>query len=109
MIPVGIEAMNIFGGTAYLDVMQLARHRQLDTTRFENLLMQEKAVALPYEDPITYGVNAAKPLVDALLEEEKERIEMLITCTESGIDFGKSISFLYQTTPLRFRTPWSSQ
>jgi polyketide biosynthesis 3-hydroxy-3-methylglutaryl-CoA synthase-like enzyme PksG len=92
MIPVGIEAMNIFGGTAYLDVMQLARHRQLDTTRFENLLMQEKAVALPYEDPITYGVNAAKPLVDALLEEEKERIEMLITCTESGIDFGKSIS-----------------
>ena len=92
MIPVGIEAMNIFGGTAYLDVMQLARHRQLDTTRFENLLMHEKAVALPYEDPITYGVNAAKPLVDALNEEEKERIEMLITCTESGIDFGKSIS-----------------
>jgi polyketide biosynthesis 3-hydroxy-3-methylglutaryl-CoA synthase-like enzyme PksG len=92
MVQVGIEAMNIFGGTAYLDVMQLARHRKLDTTRFENLLMKEKAVALPYEDPVTYGVNAAKPLVDALSESEKGRIEMLITCTESGIDFGKSIS-----------------
>jgi polyketide biosynthesis 3-hydroxy-3-methylglutaryl-CoA synthase-like enzyme PksG len=92
MISVGIEAMNVFGGTAYLDVEQLARHRKLDTTRFENLLMKEKTVALPYEDPVTFGVNAAKPLVDSLSEAEKDKIEMLITCTESGIDFGKSIS-----------------
>ncbi len=92
MINVGIEAMNAFGGTAYLDVMELARHRQLDTTRFENLLMKEKAVALPYEDPVTYAVNAAKPIIDALSEAEKNRIEMLVTCTESGIDFGKSMS-----------------
>mgnify|MGYP000956871747 CR=1 FL=1 len=92
MISVGIESMNVFGGSAYLDVMQLARHRQLDIARFENLLMKEKAVALPYEDPVTYGVNAAKPIVDSLSEAEKDRIEMLITCTESGIDFGKSLS-----------------
>ncbi|MCC5467069.1 hydroxymethylglutaryl-CoA synthase family protein [Pelosinus baikalensis] len=92
MVSVGIEAINVFGGTAYLDVGQLAQHRQLDTTRFENLLMKEKAVALPYEDPVTYGVNAAKPIVDSLSEKEKDRIELLITCTESGIDFGKSMS-----------------
>lgn len=91
-MPVGIEAMNVFGGTAYLDVMQLAQHRQLDTARFENLLMKEKTVALPYEDPVTCGVNAAKPIVDPLSEAEKDRIEMLITCTESSIDFGKSLS-----------------
>lgn len=92
MTTVGIEALNVFGGTAYLDVMQLAQHRQLDGARFENLLMKEKAVALPYEDPVTYAVNAAKPLVDALEPAEKDRIELLVTCTESGIDFGKSIS-----------------
>lgn len=92
MIPVGIEAINVFGGTAYLDVMQLARHRQLEIPRFENLLMKEKSVALPYEDPVTFGVNAAKPIIDSLSEAEKNRIELLITCTESGIDFGKSIS-----------------
>lgn len=92
MISVGIEAMNVFGGTAFLDVMELARHRQLDTTRFENLLMKEKTVALPYEDPVTCGVNAAKPILDSLSEAEKDRIEMLVTCTESGIDFGKSVS-----------------
>ncbi len=92
MIPVGIEAMNVYGGTAYLDVGQLAEHRNLDTTRFENLMMKEKTVALPYEDPVSCGVNAAKPLVDALSEAEKGRIEMLITATESSIDFGKSLS-----------------
>ncbi|MFS0873152.1 hydroxymethylglutaryl-CoA synthase family protein [Paenibacillus xylanilyticus] len=92
MIAVGIEAMNVFGGTAYLDVMDLARHRNLDIPRFENLLMKQKAVALPFEDPVTFAVNAAKPVVDALTEEEKNCIELLITCTESGIDFGKSLS-----------------
>ena len=92
MKTVGIEAINCFGGSAYLDVIQLAKHRSLDTSRFQNLLMKEKAVALPFEDPITYAVNAAKPIVDALTDEEKDRIEMLITCSESGIDFGKSMS-----------------
>jgi len=92
MVSVGIEAMNVFGGLAYLDVMQLAEHRQLDTARFENLLMQQKTVALPYEDPVSYAVNAAKPIVDALSDAEKERIEMLVVCSESGIDFGKSMS-----------------
>lgn len=92
MILVGIEAMNVFAGTAYLDVEKLANHRKLDTTRFKNLLMKEKTVALPYEDPITFGVNAAKPLIDALSPEAKDRIEMVITATESAFDFGKSMS-----------------
>ncbi|MBY8914475.1 hydroxymethylglutaryl-CoA synthase family protein [Bacillus sp. YC2] len=92
MAAAGIEAINVFGGTAYLDVMQLAAYRNLDPARFENLLMKEKAVALPYEDPVTFGVNAAKPIIDRLTEAEKDRIELLITCSESGIDFGKSLS-----------------
>lgn len=91
-ISVGIEAINFYGGSAYLNVYKLAQHRNLEMERFDNLLMKEKTVALPYEDPISFGVNAAKPIVDALSEEEKNRIEMVITCTESGIDFGKSIS-----------------
>jgi polyketide biosynthesis 3-hydroxy-3-methylglutaryl-CoA synthase-like enzyme PksG len=89
---VGIEAMNAFAGTAFLDVTKLARHRRLDMSRFGNLMMEEKSVALPYEDPITYAVNAAKPIVDALTPEEMDRIEMVITCTESAFDFGKSMS-----------------
>lgn len=92
MATVGIEAINVFAGTSYLDVNKLAAHRGLDMSRFENLLMKEKSVALPYEDPITFGVNAARTIVDALSPEEKDRIEMVITCTESAFDFGKSMS-----------------
>jgi len=92
MQPVGIEMLNVFGGSVYLDVDALAMHRGLDKTRFANLLMKEKSVALPYEDPISLGVNAAKPIIDALSDKEKDRIEMLITCTESAFDFGKSMS-----------------
>lgn len=92
MIPVGIEAINAFTGTAALDVNALARHRGLDMARFENLLMAEKAVALPCEDPVTFAVNAARPLIDALSPEAIDRIETVITCTESSFDFGKSLS-----------------
>jgi polyketide biosynthesis 3-hydroxy-3-methylglutaryl-CoA synthase-like enzyme PksG len=89
---VGIEAMNAFGGSAALDVAMLAKHRGLEMSRFENLLMKQKAVALPFEDPVTFAVTAAKPIVDQLTDAERNRIELLITCTESGIDFGKSLS-----------------
>lgn len=89
---VGIESLNVYGGAACLDVRELCVRRGLDTARFENLLMREKAVALPYEDPVSFAVNATKPLLDAMSEAERARIEMVVTCTESGIDFGKSLS-----------------
>ncbi|SFR72252.1 hydroxymethylglutaryl-CoA synthase family protein [Anaeromicropila populeti] len=88
----GIEAINFFGGMAYLNVKELSDYRKLDLKRFDNLLMKEKSVAMPFEDPVTFGVNAAKPIIDSLSQEEKDRIELLITCSESGIDFSKSIS-----------------
>jgi polyketide biosynthesis 3-hydroxy-3-methylglutaryl-CoA synthase-like enzyme PksG len=90
--PVGIEALDVFGGTAVLDVMALAAHRRLDIPRLNNLLMKEKTVALPFEDPVTFGANAARALVDRLSPAERDRIELLITCTESGLDFSKSAS-----------------
>src|SRR5262245_1176312 len=92
MSAVGIEAINTFAGNAYVNVEKLAQHRGLDAARFKNLLMKEKTVALPYEDPISFGMNAAKPLIDAMSPDEKDRIEMVISCTESAFDFGKSMS-----------------
>lgn len=92
MVKAGIEAMNVYAGTTFLDVRKLAEHRNLDRRRFDNLLMKQKSVTLPYEDPITFAVNAAKPIIDALSQAEKDRIEMVITCTESAFDFGKSMS-----------------
>jgi polyketide biosynthesis 3-hydroxy-3-methylglutaryl-CoA synthase-like enzyme PksG len=93
----GIEAINVFGGSVYVDVAELAAHRQLEHARFANLLMKEKATALPHEDPVTCAANAARPIVDSLSAAQRERVELLIVCTESGIDFGKSIgSYVHQ-------------
>ncbi|MCP4138406.1 MAG: hydroxymethylglutaryl-CoA synthase family protein [bacterium] len=89
---IGIEAMNFYGGPAYLDVKTLFTARGLDLDRFDNLMMEKKSVGLPCEDPVTYAVNAAKPILDKLTEEEKNSIELLITSSESGLDFGKSLS-----------------
>lgn len=91
-MPVGIEAINAYAGQTVLNARTLFEGRGLDMERFDNLMMEEKSVCLPCEDPVTYGVNAAKPLIDALPEAERNRIELLITGSESGLDFGKSLS-----------------
>jgi polyketide biosynthesis 3-hydroxy-3-methylglutaryl-CoA synthase-like enzyme PksG len=91
-MPVGIEAINFYGGRTFLNVRQLFAARNLDLRRFDNLMIQRKSVALPCEDAVSLGVNAAKRLVDELTSDEKNRIELLISATESGVDFGKSLS-----------------
>src|SRR3990167_4333350 len=89
---VGIESMNLYPGRAALDIHDLFVGRNLNLSHFDNLMMKQRSIHLPWEDPVTNAVNAAKPLIDQLSEEEKSQIEMIITSTESGIDFGKSIS-----------------
>src|SRR5262245_54871251 len=89
---VGIEAINVYAARASLDVRQLFEARGLDMQRFSNLMMTEKSVNLPCEDPVTNAVNAAKPIVDGLAPEDRDRIELLIVGTESGLDFAKPIS-----------------
>jgi polyketide biosynthesis 3-hydroxy-3-methylglutaryl-CoA synthase-like enzyme PksG len=91
-MPIGIEAINFYGGRTFLNVRTLFEARNLDMRRFDNLMIHRKSLALPCEDPISFGVNAAKPLVDQLTFDEKSRIEMIVTATEAGVDFGKSLS-----------------
>lgn len=89
---IGIESINCYAGRLYIDVAELFEARGLDMQRFENLMMKEKSIGCPWEDAVTFAVNAAKPIVDALPVEERNSIEMLITASESGVDFGKSLS-----------------
>ena len=49
-------------------------------------------MALPFEDPVTLAVNAAKPLVDRLSEAERQSIGMVAVATELGLDLGKSLA-----------------
>lgn len=89
---VGIEALNAYCGQTYLDIRTLFESRELSLKRFDNLMMNKKSVGLPCEDPVTNAVNAAKPILDTLGPDEKASIELVITASESGIDFGKSLS-----------------
>jgi polyketide biosynthesis 3-hydroxy-3-methylglutaryl-CoA synthase-like enzyme PksG len=89
---VGIELLNAYVGAATIDVARIFEGRSLNAKRAENLMMNQKSVALPCEDPVTLAVNAAKPIVDRLSEVDKNRIEMVVTASESGLDFGKSLS-----------------
>ncbi|MBO3744816.1 hydroxymethylglutaryl-CoA synthase family protein [Streptosporangiaceae bacterium NEAU-GS5] len=88
----GIEAINAYVGRAYVDVRRLFEARNLDMGRFANLMMAERSVNLPCEDPVTNAVNAARPLLAALSPAERQRVETLVVGTESGLDFGKPIS-----------------
>jgi polyketide biosynthesis 3-hydroxy-3-methylglutaryl-CoA synthase-like enzyme PksG len=89
---VGIEAINAYVGRACIDIRALFELRGLNLDRFDNLQMHKKTVALPCEDAVTNAVNAAKPIIDALTPEQRDSIEVVIAATESGVDFGKSIS-----------------
>jgi polyketide biosynthesis 3-hydroxy-3-methylglutaryl-CoA synthase-like enzyme PksG len=91
-MPVGIEAINAYVGRLSIPVRAMFADRGLALDRFENLMMDVKSVNLPCEDAITNAVNAAKPLIDTLPGPQRERIELLIVGTESGIDFGKPLS-----------------
>ena len=91
-VSVGIEDINIYSEALYIDVKDIFKNRNLNMERYDNLMMEEKSVGLSCEDVVTNGVNAAKPIIDKLSDEERNSIELLITSSESGIDFGKSIS-----------------
>lgn len=88
----GIERMGLYCGGAFVDVAKLAKARGLNKARFVNLLMRRKSLAFGFEDPVSFAVNAAKPMLDALSQNERNSIALLVVATESGIDWGKSIA-----------------
>jgi polyketide biosynthesis 3-hydroxy-3-methylglutaryl-CoA synthase-like enzyme PksG len=88
----GIEALNVYPGLATIPVPVIFAGRGLDQARIANLMMRSRSVGLPFEDPVTNAVNAAKPLLDALTPEGLAAVELLVTSTESGLDLSKSVA-----------------
>jgi polyketide biosynthesis 3-hydroxy-3-methylglutaryl-CoA synthase-like enzyme PksG len=89
---VGIESAGVYCGVASVDVPALFRARGLDDKRMENLMMRRRSVALPCEDVVTFAATAARPVLDALTEQERRSIELVVVGTESAVDFGRSTS-----------------
>lgn len=89
---IGIEAMDAYCGVAKVSTRMLFEERGLLPSRYDNLMMDERSVQMPWEDPVTNGVNAARRIVENLETAARNRIELLITATESGLDYSKSIA-----------------
>lgn len=88
---IGIERINLYGTSLYLDQKKLAEARGKDPeTVVKDYLIDTRSLNPVWEDAVTMGTNAADPLF--LSEEEKNEIGLLVVGTESSVDFGKPIS-----------------
>ncbi len=90
MRKIGIEAINAYGSSLFLDQTKLAGARGRDPEKVvRDFLIETRALNPPWEDTITMGANAAKPLLEYVSPED---IGMLIVGTEGSLDFGKPVS-----------------
>lgn len=88
----GIDDLGVWAGRARIAVADLFDGRGLDPARLANLEMRSRSVGMPWEDPVTNAVNAARPVLDRLEPADQGRIELLVTSTESGVDYSKSVA-----------------
>jgi hydroxymethylglutaryl-CoA synthase len=87
---VGIEKVRVHPATMSLDMGALCAARGHDPADIADVMMiDERSVNPPWEDPVTMAVNAARPM---LTEEDRKSIELLIVGTESGVDQEKPMS-----------------
>ena len=87
---VGIEKMAAYPGTLFLDLYKLAAARNHEVSDLrDNLLVRRRTVNPMWEDPVTMAVNAGMRLLN---EEDRARIQLVITSTESGVDQGKALA-----------------
>lgn len=87
---VGIEKLNVYGTSMYLDQRDLAVARGKDPAKVvEDFLINTRSLNPTWEDTVTMGANAA---IGMLSEEDKQQIGLLVVGTEGSVDFGKPIS-----------------
>ena len=85
---IGIDKIAFYTPEYYVDMVELAHARGIDPNKYTIGLGQEKMSVAPItQDTITMGANAAIKLLN---QDDKDHIDMIIFCTESGLDFSKS-------------------
>lgn len=87
-IKIGIDQLNFFTPTLYVDMVDLAHARDTDPNKYTIGIGQLKMGINPItQDAISMGANAALPIVS---KEDAKKIDMVIFATESGTDYSKS-------------------
>lgn len=87
---VGIEKLNLYGCSMFVDQKKLALARDKDPQKvLGDFLIDTRSLNPIWEDTVTMGANAAKPIME---DVDPDSIGMLVTGTEGSVDFGKPIS-----------------
>ncbi len=87
-VNVGIDAIRFYTSNYFIDLRTLAAVRGVDPDKYMLGIGQDKmAIPPPDEDIVTMGASAAKSIID---RDGKDRIELLLFATESGIDQSKA-------------------
>ena len=92
---IGIDKINFYTPNIYMDLVDLANHRNIEPTKFTVGIGQSKMAVPPItQDTVSMGANAAYPIIS---DEDKQLIDLIVVGTESGIDESKSTaSFIHQ-------------
>lgn len=90
MKSIGIEKLNVYGTSMFLNQGELAKVRGKDPEQIKkDFLIEARSLNPPWEDTVTMAANSALAM---LSEEDRKEIGMLIVGTEGSVDFGKPIS-----------------
>ena len=85
---IGIDKIGFYVPKDYIDIVELAKRRDVDPNKFTIGIGQDKqAVPLPHQDAVTMAASSADSI---LTDEDKKDLGMLIVGTESSVDESKS-------------------
>ncbi|TGD24532.1 hydroxymethylglutaryl-CoA synthase [Companilactobacillus suantsaicola] len=85
---IGIDKIGFYVPKDYIDIVELAKARDVDPDKFTIGIGQDKqAVPKPYQDAVTLAASSADSILSA---EDKKDLGLLIVGTESSVDESKS-------------------
>jgi 3-hydroxy-3-methylglutaryl CoA synthase len=89
--PLGIDRLWVEPSTIAMDMASLVRARGADVGEVcGDMMIDERSVSPPWEDPVTLAVNAVLGLLPD--PKERERVKLLLVATESAPDQEKAMS-----------------
>lgn len=85
---IGIDKIGFYVPKDYIDIVELAKRRDVDPNKFTIGIGQDKqAVPLPHQDAVTMAASSADSI---LTDDDKKNLGMMIVGTESSVDESKS-------------------
>ncbi|WP_412990168.1 hydroxymethylglutaryl-CoA synthase [Pediococcus siamensis] len=91
---IGIDQIGFYTPGFYVDMAELARARQEDPNKYLIGIGQRKQAVIPNsQDAVTMAANAADQIIT---DENRQKIDLILFGTESGVDNSKSAAIYLQ-------------